>query len=310
MKKISIVSCCYNEVELIDEFSAQVINELKVYDNKYEYEIIVIDNNSNDGTIERLREIAKKNKAFKVIICTKNFRSERTVKHALKQATGDVIIHLSSDLEQPTSLIHDFLKKWEGGSKIVFGQKITSDESRFLKILKKYYWKILIFLSDENMPINTEGFMFDKSVKNELVNIYDPNAFLRGTTFELFHKYDLVKFKKEVRKKGYSKSNLNYLFSYGTETIFKMSLKPLRLIIMIGFIMSFFSFLTAIFYLFYKLIYWSTFSVGIAPLIIGLFFILSLMITMIGVLGQYVIILVSYAKNLPNVVEEERINFK
>ena len=309
MKKISLISSCYNEVELIEEFEERIMNELKIYENKYEYEIIVIDNNSNDGTIEKLRKISKENIKFKVILCTKNFRSERTVKHALKAASGDLIIQLSSDLEQPTSLIHDFVKKWENGSKITFGHKIGTNESKLLKILKKYYYKTLVFLSDEEIPINTEGFMFDKSVKNELVKIYDPNAFLRGTTFELFQKYDLVKFEKEVRKKGHSKSNINYLFSYGTETIFKMSLKPLRIIIMIGFIMSFFSFLTGIFYLMYKLFYWDSFSLGIAPLIIGVFFILSIIITMIGILGQYIIILVSYTKKLPNVIEEERINF-
>ncbi len=309
MKKISLISSCYNEVELIEEFEERIMNELKIYENKYEYEIIVIDNNSNDGTIEKLRKISKENIKFKVILCTKNFRSERTVKHALKAASGDLIIQLSSDLEQPTSLIHDFVKKWENGSKITFGHKIGTNESKLLKILKKYYYKTLVFLSDEDIPINTEGFMFDKSVKNELVKIYDPNAFLRGTTFELFQKYDLVKFEKEVRKKGHSKSNINYLFSYGTETIFKMSLKPLRIIIMIGFIMSFFSFLTGIFYLMYKLFYWDSFSLGIAPLIIGVFFILSIIITMIGILGQYIIILVSYTKKLPNVIEEERINF-
>lgn len=308
MKKISIVSCCFNEVDLIELFEKTVVKALDKYTGTYDYEIIVIDNNSTDGTQEKLKEIAKKNIKFKVILCTKNFRAERSFKHALSRSTGDCIIHVATDLEQPITLIDQFIDSWEKGSKITFGSKTDSDESFFLKFLKKIYYKIIDYLSDVQFPKNTECMMCDKSVKDEIIKRYDPNPYLRGSIFELYENYQLVEFEKKIRKKGKSKSNLSYLLSYGTETIFKMSLKPLRVIIFFGFLMSFLSFIIAMFYLVYKLIYWDSFELGLAPLIIGVFLILSLTITMLGIIGQYIIILVSYAKNLPNVIEHKTIN--
>jgi len=309
MKKISIVSCCYNEVDLIELFEKKIVEKLTEYHDKYDYEIIVIDNNSTDGTQEKLKILAKKNKKLKVIFCTKNFRSERSFKHALSNSTGDCIIHVSTDLEQPLSLIDKFIESWESGSKITFGSKISSDELFILKFLKKIYYKIVSYISDDIFPVNTEGMMFDKSVKDTIIENYDPNPYLRGTVFQLFEDYELIEFEKKIRKIGKSKSSFGYLLNLGTESIFKMSLKPLRVIIFIGFLMSFFSLLVALFYFFYKILYWDTFALGIAPIIIGLFLILSLIITMLGVIGQYIIILVSYAKKLPTVVEKDRINF-
>lgn len=307
--KISIITTCMDEVENIHDFYTLSLNELKRFSEKYDYEIIVVDNKSTDGTKKILKEIAQKDKNFKVIFNVKNFGPDRSSFHALKQATGNLIINIHTDLEEPIDLIGKFINSWEKGNKVAFGKKNKSNEFFITKIFKDFYYKIFNLISRTKIIPNTAGFMMDKKISDIIKKINDPAPFLRGLIMELYDSPDLIIFDKVMRKKGVSKNNFFTLYDLGITGLVKLSVLPLRLIVFLGFSLSLIFLILGLFYLIYKLFYWNSFDAGIAPLIIGLFFISSFIVFVLGIIGEYLIVLMNYSKNIPNVVEEEKINF-
>ncbi len=307
--KISIIATCLNEVENINDFYNRIVNVLKKFSNKYDYEIIVVDNKSSDGTIKILKDLAVKDKKFKVILNTKNFGPDRSSFHALKQSNGDLVINIHTDLEEPVDLIDKFISSWENGNKVAFGQKIESNEFFITKIFKNLYYKFFNLISKTKIIQNSAGFMLDKKISNIIKKINDPSPFLRGLIMELYDRPELIPFRKEMRKKGISKNNFFSLYDLGITGLVKLSVLPLRVIVFVGFVLSLIFFILGLFYLLYKIFYWDSFDAGIAPLTVGLFFISSFIIFILGIIGEYLIVLINYSKNIPNVVEDEKINF-
>ena len=310
MNKISLISTSYNEELNIQEFYNSVTSKLKNYSDDFEYEIIVVDNKSTDGTAKLLKDIAKKDRKFKVILNTKNFGPDRSSFHALKHVSGNLIINISTDLEEPVELIDKFIESWKNDHKVAFGKKIESNENLFVKMMKNFYYKIFNSISKTKIIQNCAGIMMDEKILKIIQKIEDPVPFLRGLIMEITDNPDLIPFKKAMRKKGYSKNNFLSLYDLGITGIVKLSTLPLRLVTFFGFILSLFSFLVGLFYLVFKLLNWDSFETGVAPLVIGLFFISSFIIMVLGIIGEYLIVLMNYSKNIPNVVEEERINFE
>ena len=306
--KISIVTPTYNEALNIEDLYSQIKNEM--LDIGCEYEHIIIDNSSSDGTIEIIKKLAKNDKNLKVIINSKNFGHIRSPYYGLLQSNGDATILMASDFQDPVYLIKEYIEKWKKGFQVVLGQKIKSKENKFLFLSRKYFYKFLSNISDDNLTQNTTGSgIFDKKIIIKLREINDPYPYFRGLLAELSTEISTIKFEQPLRKKGKTKNNLFTLYDLAMLGIIKHSRKPLRFMTFLGFTISVLSFFTGIFYLFYKLLFWDTFSLGIAPLIIGIFFVSSVQIMLLGLVGEYIGVMLLHQRNMPLVIEKERINF-
>ena len=308
MKLISIVSGCFNEEQNVGELCTRidaVFSELP----DYEYEVIFIDNASTDNTVGVLREIAARNSRIKVIVNARNFGALRSGSHALMQAYGDAVVAMASDLQDPPQLIRDFIAKWEEGYKIVLAIKTHSEESRVVYLLRTLYYYAVKRLADIELIAHTTGFgLYDKKVIDVFRKIDDPYPYFRGLISEIGFEIAKVPFTQPLRKRGISKSNFYNLYDIAMLGFTSHSKVPLRLAAMLGFAMSLLSLLTALGYFIYKLVFWESFPVGQAPIVIGLFLFSSVQLFFIGVVGEYIGAIHTQVLKRPLVVERERIN--
>tara|TARA_B100000470_G_C19788736_1_gene391160 strand:+ start:120 stop:1046 length:927 start_codon:yes stop_codon:yes gene_type:complete len=306
--KISIVTPTYNEIENIEKLYLEIKNQfIKI---NFDYEHIIIDNASTDGTIDKIKDLASKDKNLKVIINIKNFGHIRSPFYGLLQSSGDATILMASDFQDPIEMIPKYIKQWEKGSKIVLGEKTASEESNLMFSLRKTFYNFLHKISQTKLTINTTGSgIFDKEVINKIKNVEDPYPYFRGLISELGYEVNTIKFKQPIRKSGKTKNNFFTLYDIGMLGVVKHSKLPLRLITMLGFASSLVSFFIALIYLFYKLLFWNSFEIGIAPLVIGIFAFASVQILLLGVIGEYVGVMLVHLRKLPLVIEKERINF-
>lgn len=309
MKFISVITPCFNEAGNVEELHARI---KAVFDAlpQYDYEHIYIDNASTDGTMEVLRRLANEDKRVKVILNNRNFGHIRSPHHAVIQARGDAVIALVSDLQDPPEMIADYLQKWEEGWPIVLGQKTNSEESRVFFALRKIYYRVVNRLSDAPLLENVTGAgLYDQKVIEMFRKLDDPYPYTRGLIGELGYPVARIPFTQPRRKSGITKNNFYTLFDIAMLGVTSHSKVPLRLATMLGFGMSLLSFLAGTGYLIYKLIFWNSFSVGVAPLVIGLFFLGSVQMLFLGIIGEYIGSIHTQVMNRPLVVEKERINF-
>ena len=312
MKKISFVSSCYNEEENVDALYERVMNQADLYKDKYEFEYILVDNCSTDNTAQKLRELAQNDKRVKVILNARNFGHIRSPYYGMMQADGDAVIYLASDLQDPPELISDFIQKWEDGYKIVLGMKTKSEESFLFFLIRRAYYELISRIADDdtNLVKNCTGFgLYDKKIMDEIRKIDDPYPYLRGLICEIGFEKAFVEFKQPSRKRGVTKNNFYTLYDNAMVGIVKHSKVPLRLMTFLGFGFSFASLLIAFLYLVLKLMFWDEFSFGLAPIIISLFFLGSVQLFCMGVLGEYIGAIYTRVNKKPVVVEKERINF-
>lgn len=310
MKFISIVTPCFNEEENVADLYQQVkaiFNTLP----QYKYEHIFIDNASTDTTVSVLREIAKNDSNIKIIINSRNFGHIRSPYYGLMQARGDAVILLVADLQDPPLLIKEFIQKWEVGNKVVIGVKPKSKESVLMFNLRRlgYYW--INKIADVKLINNFTGFgLYDKEIIDILHTYEDPYPYFRGMIADIGYDVIEVPYIQPKREKGVTKNNLYTLYDIGMLGITSYSRVPLRLAAMGGFFLSIASLFISIAYLIAKLVFWTTFTAGIAPVLIGLFFFSSIQLFFIGLLGEYIASINIRVMKKPLVVERERINFE
>jgi len=307
-KLISIVTPCFNEEENIDELYQRIADVMAT--QPYDYEHIFIDNCSTDDTVTKIKEIAKYNKHVKLIVNARNFGHIKSPYYAILQSRGDACILLASDLQDPPEMIAEFIKKWEEGFKIVLAEKVESKESPSMFFLRKAYYRFITKISEVQLVQNTTGAgLFDRVVIDILRNIQDSYPYFRGLLCEIGFPIALVPFKQPRRQHGITKNNFYTLYDIAILGITNHSKVPLRLMAMGGFVLSFLSLLTAIGFLIAKLIFWNSFQLGIAPVLIGVFFFGAVQTFFIGLLGEYVSSMHTQVRNMPLVIEAERINF-
>lgn len=310
MKKISIVTGCYNEEDNLLELYNQLVGVFKNFEDRYSYEIIIADNASTDRSPQILRELATNDKNFKVILNSRNFGPDRSGYNAIMQAYGDAVVTMASDLQNPPAMIKEFIEKWEQGYKIVMTVKTSSKESFIIFFMRTLYYKLLAGLSDVKLISHFTGFgLYDRQVIEILRGLQDPYPYFRGLIADVGFEPAIIEFTQPARQRGKSKSNFLYLYEEAMLGLTSYSKIPLRLATLIGFVSAFASFLIGLFYLIYKLVFWNSFSVGIAPLAIGLFFFGSIQLIFLGVIGEYISMIYVHVLNRPLVYEKERINF-
>jgi glycosyltransferase involved in cell wall biosynthesis len=309
LKQISVVTGCFNEEENVKELYEQV-KAVFIDLPQYEYEHIFIDNASMDRTVAILKEIAHKDHRVKIIVNTRNFGHIRSPYYALMQAKGDAVISIVADLQDPPIMIKEFIKKWEEGYKIVIGVKTQSEESPLFFAIRKAYYNLVGRLSEIELIKNFTGFgLYDQKVIETLRGIEDPYPYFRGLICDIGFQRAVIEYVQPSRKRGFTKNNFYVLYDMAMLGITNHSKVPLRLATMTGFIVALFSLLVAFGYFAYKLIFWQSFSVGIAPLVIGLFFFSSVQLIFIGIIGEYIGAIHTQVLKRPLVIEKERINF-
>jgi len=314
MPLISIVTACYNEVDNIEllhekireEFLKLNLNNLK----NYKFEHIFIDNNSQDGTQEKLKYLAEKYSNIKIIFNARNFGHIRSPYHALLEARGDAVIVLVADLQDPPEKIPEFIKQWERGFKIVIGVKPSAEENGFMFSLRKFYYGFSSKISEIKLIKNFTGFgLYDQCVLKELRLYKEPYPYFRGLIAELGFEICEIPYHQPLRKYGKTKNNFYTNFDLALLGITSHSKLPLRLATIAGFSLGLISFVLALVYLILKLFFWSSFSLGMAPLMIGLFFFSGVQLFFLGLLGEYILNIYIRIQDRPHVVERERIGW-
>jgi glycosyltransferase involved in cell wall biosynthesis len=310
MNYISIVTPCYNEEDNVEQVYMQVKQIFEQHLPKYRYEHIFIDNASRDNTLNILKKVANIDKSVKVISNSRNFGHIRSPYHALLQAEGDAVILFAGDLQDPPYMIQKFIEKWQEGFKVVLGVKTKSEESPVMFAIRKAFYNFINRVSEIELTKNNTGFgLYDKKIIDILKEIDDPYPYFRGLISDIGFESYKIEYHQPSRKRGVTSNNFYTLYDTAMLGITNHSKVPLRLAAMLGFVMSGISLLIAVLYFVAKLIFWNSFSVGTAPLIIGLFFFSSIQLFFIGIIGEYIGSIHTQVLKRPLVIEKERINF-
>ncbi len=309
-KTLSIVGGCYNEVDNIPELYERcrcVISSFPEYD----YEFIFEDNCSTDGTCDVLRALAAKDRKVKVILNANNYGHIRSPFNALLNASGDLAVMMCTDLQEPPETIAEFLKEYEKGAKVVVGVRAGTKAGLVLELGRRfYYWLLKCLAPDQQIIPRFTGFgLYDRCFLEALRKFKEPYPYFRGLVSEIGFKRAIVYFVQDRRKHGVTKNNWFTLYDMAMTGFVNHTKFPLRLAAFSGLVISLLSAVVALVYLILKLCFWDTFSFGLAPLMIGMFFLGSVQLFFIGVIGEYVGSIWTQVRNRPLVIEEERLNF-
>lgn len=314
MPLLSVVTGTFNEEENVREIYRQVREVMESLPpgprGAYTHEHLFIDNASSDRTVEILREICAKDERVKVIVNMRNFGHIRSPFHGMMQAGGEAVIYIVADLQDPPQMIRQFVEKWESGYKVVVAVKRESMEKRSMFFVRGLYYRLMRRLSE--IP-QIEGFtgygLFDREVIAKIREIDDPYPYFRGLICDLGYSRFEIPYKQPRRAAGVTKNNFYTLYDLAMLGITNHSKVPLRLATMAGFAMSILALLVSFGYLVAKLAMWNTFDLGLAPLLIGIYFFGSVQLFFIGIVGEYIGSIHTQVYHRPHVVEKERINF-
>lgn len=310
MKLISIVTPCYNEEENVDDLYARIRNEFKKL-SELDYEHIFIDNASTDSTVDRIKQLIARDRRVKLIINQRNFGHIRSPVHGILQASGDAVILMASDLQDPPELIPEFINSWQHGFKVAVGVKPTSRETWLMKMVRGLYYKTIGRISEVQMIPDYTGFgLYDREVVEQLRALDDPYPYFRGLIAEFGYRYAAIPFEQPRRIRGITKNNFYTLYDMAMLGLTSHSKVPIRLAAMAGFSLSAISLLVALIYLAAKLLFWDSFSLGVAPMVIGLFFFASVQLFFVGIIGEYIAAIHTKIMHRPMVVEKARHNFE
>ncbi|MFA5042733.1 MAG: glycosyltransferase family 2 protein [Kiritimatiellia bacterium] len=310
MKTISIVTGCYNEEENVAELIRKV-REVMADLPAYAYEHIFIDNCSEDRTVAILKGFAAEDRRIKIIVNARNFGHIRSPYHALLQTHGDAVICLAADFQDPPEMIRDFVRKWEEGFKVVVGVKTRSREGWWMYRLRSMYYKMIKRLASIEILEHFTGFgLYDHKMIDILRGLREPYPYFRGLISDIGFNIARIEYTQPGRRHGKTKNNFLTLFDIAMLGFTNYSKIPLRLATLLGFFAAGCSLLVGLGYLIAKLLFWNTFSAGLAPMMIGIFFLGSIQLFFLGVVGEYVGATFTYVQNRPLVIEKERINFE
>ena len=300
----------FNEEENVEAIGHAVIEEIEKSLPQYDYELVFIDNCSKDRTQELIRKLCHENDKIRAIFNSKNFGQFNSPYYGMLQTTGDCTITICADFQDPIELIPKFVHEWENGYKIVIGIKNKSKENRFIYFLRTCYYKLIKKISDVELIEHFTGFgLYDKSFIETLRNLNDPTPFLRGIVAELGPRRKEIPYEQQRRRAGKTHNNFYTLYDAAMLSFTSYTKIGLRLATFVGSIVAIISFIIGLIYLVLKLIYWNEFVAGMAPILIGMFFLGALQIFFIGLLGEYILAINARTMKRPLVVEEERINF-
>lgn len=304
---IGIVLPCYNEESNVDELYDRLV---KVLDGlpDYTFEVLFIDNASTDGTVEKIKSLIARDPRVKLIVNARNFGHVRSPFHGLLEAPGDCVIVLATDLQDPPELIPQFLEQWDRGASMVLGKKRTSEESPAFFALRGLYYKLARAMAEVPLLEHVTGFgLYDRRVIEIMRGLNDPYPYARGLIAEIGLPYVTIPYDQPLRKRGITKNNFYALFDMALLGITSHSKVPLRAATIMGFLLSGLSLFVAILFLVLKLTFWYALPAGYAPVVIGVFFLGSVQIFLIGLLGEYIGAVLTQVRHRPLVIEKDRL---
>jgi len=308
MKKISIVCPTFNEEGNVEILHQRISNVMAK--QPYDYEIIFIDNASTDRTVPTLRKLAQDDKQVKLILNARNFGHIRSPYYGILQAQGQAVVFIASDLQDPPEMIDSLIESWKSGNKIVMAVKSSTDEGWIWRFIRRIYYKFVTKISNEPLVRNATGAgIFDKAVIEELKKLREPYPYFRGLVTELGFRVHTVEFHQPKRHSGTTKNNFFTLYDMAILGITTSGGAPIRLRSLAGFGVAALSLMVAAVYLIAKILFWDSFEFGFAPVVLGVFFFGSFQIFLIGILGEYLANIQRRIRNLPLVIEDERVNF-
>ncbi|HQT45782.1 MAG TPA: glycosyltransferase family 2 protein [Acidocella sp.] len=309
MPKLSVITPCYNEEANVEELYLRVRTAMEsIPDCTYEH--IFIDNASPDQTVSVLKQIAAADANVKIIVNARNFGHIRSPMHAFLEASGEAVISIVADLQDPPEMIPQMVAKWQEGYAMVVCTKRSSQEDPLMFWLRKSYYALVERLSSITTIQNFTGFgLYDRRVVEAVRRFDDPYPYFRGIVAEIGLDICLMPYDQPVRRRGITKNNFYSLYDMAMLGIINLSKVPLRLVTALGFLTASLSLLSGLGYFVYKLIFWSNFSLGIAPLVIGLFFLGSVQLVSLGIIGEYVGAIHTHVQKRPYVIEKERVGF-
>lgn len=306
---VTVVTPCFNEAANVRPLYEAVRAQFERLPG-VRHEHVFIDNDSRDETRAVLRRLCAEDRRVKAIFNARNFGTIRSGIHVLLQVRGDAVIGIACDFQDPPELIPTLVAEWLKGAKVVLGVKATVAERGWRKWARAKYYQILAGIADAPVVQHTTGFgLFDRQVIEDIRRIGDPYPFFRGMLAEIGYPPTLVPYHQPERRSG--KSSYNF-FSYVDHALIGItahSRVPLRLATLTGIVLSGLSLLVGLGYLVAKLLFWQSFSLGIAPVLVGFFLLTSVQLVFIGVLGEYIGVIFTHVRRLPHVFELERINF-
>ena len=307
---LTILTPCYNEEGNVREVYRQVCEVMQTLPG-YDYEHLFIDNASTDRTVPILKELAAADHRVKVIVNTRNFGHVRSPYYGLLQAHGDAVMTCVADLQDPPSLIPQFVSKWSEGYKLVIGVKTGTGDSWIMGRTRKfYYWLVAKLSSEVELVHNFTGFgLYDRDVIEQARATEEQYPYFRGLISDFGYARAEIEYHQPPRVAGRTKNNFLTLYDVAMLGITNHSKVPLRLATMAGFAISLVSLLVALGYLVAKLMFWDDLQLGLAPLLIGIYFFGAVQLFFIGMLGEYIGAIHTQVHKRPLVVEKERINF-
>ena len=306
-RHVGVVLPCFNEEDNVDELYRRLA---AVFDGlpQYTFEMLFIDNASTDGTIEKIKALIDRDPRVTLIVNARNFGHIRSPFHGLLEASGDCVIVLAADLQDPPELIPQFLEHWERGASMVLGKKKSSQESPTFFALRGLYYRLARAMAEVPLLEHVTGFgLYDRRVIEIMRGFADPYPYGRGMIAEIGLPYVTIPYEQPLRKRGITKNNFYTLFDLAMLGITSHSKAPLRVATIAGFVLSGISLLVAIGFLVLKLTFWYALPAGYAPVVIGVFFLGSVQIFLIGLLGEYIGAVLTQVRNRPLVVERERV---
>lgn len=307
-KKISFDVPCYNEEDNVRPMAEALTAIMQNLD--YDYEIVFRDNCSTDATKQHLREMAAQDRHIKAIMYSRNYGTQgrgRTARY--KSLTGDVIIGIACDFQEPPELIPEFIRYWEEGYKVVAGQKTGSKEGRIKYGLRHLYYKIMNMFAEVPQYDHMSGILlFDREVLEEFIKI-DEDIVLRNALADMGYEVKLIRYEQQARRSGKSSYNSWRYLTFAISSLVNTSTAPLRLMTVMGFFMSLISFVLGVIYLIMKLTLWYRFSAGVAPILISMLFIGSVQLLFMGVLGEYIGVILRKVSKGPEPIVSELLNF-
>lgn len=311
MKTVSIVVPTYNEEENVYPLACEIIKEFSENIPDYEYELLFIDNNSQDNTRNIIRELCKGNPRIKAIFNLKNFGPDSSPYYGLLQSTGDCAILFCADFQDPIEMIHKMVREWEKGYRVITAIKKSSKENPFIRLFRTVYYKLIKKISDIEIIEHFTGFgLYDRSFLNILRKIDDPIPFLRGVVAEFSENRLEMPYEQQKRRAGKSHIKFFTLYDIAMRSFTSYTKVGLRMATFVGFFVALPSLLIALIYLILKLLNWYNFSMGTAPILIGMFFLGAVQLIFLGLIGEYIISINRRTMHRPLVVEAERINFE
>lgn len=311
MKTVSIVVPTYNEEENVYPLACEIIKEFSENIPDYEYELLFIDNNSQDNTRNIIRELCKGNPRIKAIFNLKNFGPDSSPYYGLLQSTGDCAILFCADFQDPIEMIHKMVREWEKGHRVITAIKKSSKENPLIRLFRTVYYKMIKKISDTEIIEHFTGFgLYDRSFLDILRKIDDPIPFLRGVVAEFSENRLEMPYEQQKRRAGKSHIKFFTLYDIAMRSFTSYTKVGLRMATFVGFFVALLSLIIALVYLVLKLLNWYDFNMGTAPILIGMFFLGAIQLIFLGLIGEYIISINRRTMHRPLVVEAERINFE